>query len=68
MLPSPETRERLGISCCHLMHLRESGKLRFEKRGNAFFYSKEDVENLTKSFSSRRCLRFPGIRNHPFND
>lgn len=28
----------LQISACELMHQRQTGKLEFEKRGNAYFY------------------------------
>jgi hypothetical protein len=40
---SNEAREILRGSSCDLMHLRENGKLRFEKQGNAFLYTAEDV-------------------------
>lgn len=45
-LPSRQARQLGHLSACELMHLRDSGKLRFEKRGNAFFYHLEDVERL----------------------
>ncbi|MEM5540705.1 hypothetical protein [Olleya sp. AS48] len=34
------------IKSCDLMHYRVQGKLKFEKRGNAYFYSKESIENI----------------------
>jgi phage terminase large subunit len=34
------------IKSCDLMHYRIQGKLEFKKRGNAFLYSKDSVENL----------------------
>lgn len=37
-LSSREMAARLQVSDCELSHLRNSGKLEFEKRGNAFFY------------------------------
>ena len=43
-LSSQEARKQLRISSCELMHLREAGKLRFKKQGNAFLYSATDVE------------------------
>jgi hypothetical protein len=42
-LKSEEVRRRFRLSTCELMHLRESGKIRFEKRGNAFFYRVQDL-------------------------
>ncbi|MBH0011429.1 hypothetical protein I6F66_04980 [Pseudoalteromonas sp. NZS100_1] len=35
---SKETIKLLKISDCELMHRRERGELKFEKRGRAFFY------------------------------
>lgn len=35
---SKEMKSRLRVSDCELSHLRQSGVLAFEKRGNAFFY------------------------------
>lgn len=37
-LTSKETQKRLKISGCDLMHLRVSGKLKFKKQGNAYYY------------------------------
>ncbi len=37
-LSSKETKKELKISSCELMHLRESGKLKYIKKGNAYFY------------------------------
>jgi len=49
-LSSAEARKELHISDCHLMHLRESGAVRFKKRGNAYLYAADDVRrNLSKS-------------------
>ena len=41
-LTSKETQKRLKISGCELMHKRERGELKFEKRGRAFYYFIED--------------------------
>lgn len=41
---SSEAREKLRISSCELMHLREAGQLRFKKQGNAFLYAANDVK------------------------
>jgi hypothetical protein len=35
---SNETQKLLKISGCELMHLRVSGKLKFKKQGNAYYY------------------------------
>lgn len=37
-LSSKETQKALKITGCELMHLRQSGKLKFKKQGNAYFY------------------------------
>jgi len=37
-LSSREAAVRLNLSDCELSHLRNAGKLKFKKRGNAFFY------------------------------
>jgi hypothetical protein len=42
-LKSKEVMKALKIRACDLMHLRESGKLEFTKRGNAFLYSAKSV-------------------------
>lgn len=39
------------------MNLRENGKLRYEKKGNAYLYFKEDVEKLMKE--KRNNSNFP---------
>jgi hypothetical protein len=43
-ISSKEAKKELKISDCDLMHLRVEGKIRFEKKGNAFFYDKRDIE------------------------
>ena len=45
-LTSAEVRKSLRISTCDLAHLRKQGKIRAEKRGNAYFYAAKDVESL----------------------
>lgn len=42
-LNSKQTQKHLKISGCQLMHKREHGELKFEKRGNAFFYYFENI-------------------------
>jgi len=39
-LNSKETMKTLKVSSCELMHLRTAGKLKFIKKGNAYFYLK----------------------------
>jgi hypothetical protein len=48
-IDSQVARKLLRLSDCELMHLRESGKLRFQKQGNAFLYSSHDVERRRKA-------------------
>ncbi len=45
-LTSKETCKKLKISDCDLMHFRLEGKLNFYKKGNAYLYSKDDIEKL----------------------
>jgi hypothetical protein len=40
-LNSKQTMKLLKLSSCELMHLRQAGKLKFEKRGNSYFYAIE---------------------------
>jgi hypothetical protein len=42
-LKSKEVMKTLKIRACDVMHLREAGKLKFTKQGNAFLYSAESV-------------------------
>ncbi len=48
-LTSKETKVILKIQDCELMHLRQSGKLKFIKKGNAYLYIRESIENITKN-------------------
>lgn len=43
---SKEALKVAKIKSCDLMHYRIQGKLEFEKRGNAYFYSKESLGKL----------------------
>jgi hypothetical protein len=47
-LTSKQTCHLLKTSSCELMHLRESGHLRFTKKGNAFLYHRADVQRIIK--------------------
>lgn len=44
-LNSTAMASKLRISACTLSHLRNAGKLRFKKQGNAFFYLEEGFES-----------------------
>lgn len=37
-LSSKETMKALKVSSCDLMHLRQEGKLKYIKKGNAYYY------------------------------
>jgi hypothetical protein len=45
---SKEAIKHAKIRDCDLMHHRMAGKLKFEKRGNAFFYEKDSIEKIMK--------------------
>jgi hypothetical protein len=45
---SKEVKKILKIKDCDLAHIRNSGKLLFTKKGNAFMYSKESVDDFDK--------------------
>ena len=45
-LNSKEAKAVLKIQDCDLAHIRNAGKLKFEKKGNAFMYSKELLEQF----------------------
>ena len=42
-LSSKETMKELKVSSCDLMHMREAGKLKYIKKGNAYFYEKNKI-------------------------
>lgn len=46
LLKSKQVQKKLKVRACDIMHLREEGKIRFEKKGNAYLYFEEDVEKL----------------------
>ena len=58
-LTSQETRKRLSISSCELMHLREAGQLQFKKQGNAFLYASQDVQRQRPATSGK-----PSVSRH----
>ena len=45
-LKSDAARRALRVSGCDLSHIRETGKLRFRKKGNAFLYDPKDIERV----------------------
>ncbi|SNQ43836.1 hypothetical protein [Cellulophaga lytica] len=45
-LSSKEAQRYLKIKGCDLMHHRVSGKLTFQKKGNAFLYLVDDLDKL----------------------
>lgn len=47
-LDSKQARKKLKVSSCDLSHIREARKLRYQKKGNAYLYLKEDIENLKR--------------------
>jgi hypothetical protein len=47
-LTSAVARKILKASTCELAHLREAGKIRFVKRGNAFLYAKSDCQRIAE--------------------
>ena len=53
-LNSREACKALKISACDLSHLREAGKLRFQKKGNAFLYAGNDVKLVAMLETTRK--------------
>lgn len=47
-LTSKEAKTELKVQDCDLAHIRNAGKLQFTKRGNAFMYSKESIDQFNK--------------------
>jgi len=45
-LTSKEAKAELKVQDCDLAHIRNTGKLQFTKKGNAYLYSKESIEKL----------------------
>lgn len=52
-LSSKETQKEGKIKSCDLMHYRIQGKLEFQKKRNAYFYSEESVEKIKKLTSNK---------------
>lgn len=47
-LTSKEVKVILKIQDCDLAHMRNTGKLQFIKKGNAFMYFKESIDKFKK--------------------
>jgi hypothetical protein len=47
-LTSKEAKAELKVQDCDLAHIRNSGKLKFTKKGNAYLYLKESIERFKK--------------------
>ena len=45
-LTSKETKAELKVQDCDLAHIRNADKLEFNKKGNAYLYSKELMDSL----------------------
>lgn len=43
-LTSKEAKAMLKVQDCDLAHIRNSGKLKFTKKGNSYLYLKESIE------------------------
>jgi hypothetical protein len=48
-LTSKEAKSELKVQDCDLAHIRNTGKLQFTKKGNAYLYSKESIERLKEN-------------------
>jgi len=53
-LTSKEAQKLLKISGCELMHLRASGKLKFKKQGNAYYYQLPDKQGDSNTDESNQ--------------
>ena len=50
-MSTKEVKSTLKVQDCDVMHLREAGKMKFTKKGNAFWYLRSDVTKLAKDKS-----------------
>ena len=51
-ISTKEVKSLLKVQDCDVMHLREAGKMKFIKKGNAFLYLLSDVLKLLKDKSN----------------
>ena len=47
-MSTKEVKSTLKVRDCDVMHLRQTGRINFVKKGNSFWYLRSDVENLEK--------------------
>ena len=47
-LRSKDASRAMKVSACTLAHIRDAGKLRFKKDGNAFLYHPDDVAEVAR--------------------
>jgi hypothetical protein len=45
LLTSKEAKKELKVQDCDLAHIRNSGKLQYTKKGNAYLYLKESIDS-----------------------
>jgi hypothetical protein len=50
---SQETKKRLKISDCELAHIRNAGKLKFLKKGKAFYYFESSIAEYIQNRISK---------------
>ena len=48
-LDSRAACKELHVSACDLSHIRDDSKLRYKKEGNAFRYTKKNVQRLMEA-------------------
>ena len=48
-LTSKETKALLKIQDCELAHIRNAGKIKFIKKGNAYLYTKESIDKYSEN-------------------
>lgn len=54
---SGQAKLLLKISSCELMHLRDAGRIRLVKKGNAFLYHLGDISHLAETASLAKNQR-----------
>lgn len=57
-LTSAEARRVLRVSSCELAHLRQEGRLQFQKKRNAYLYSRLNCQQVAREqnqFSGKSC-------------
>ncbi|MBA6349924.1 hypothetical protein [Colwellia sp. BRX8-9] len=64
LFSSKEFKQLLDVSDCELMHMRVSGELKFEKKGNAFIYQLHDKRLLLKHPIANNLLNWYQEKHH----